>query len=141
MASNRSAYIANMVTMLTGVTGAASAFAGQDWPETQQHESSELPMLWVKTPDQDVEVNPGQYRLDDLVQVRIYRLDWDTKATFANAELWIEKVVEAIEAEPTLGGCVAFSEYNASRAVVRDFPLCIEEVDFKVVHHRSFTDI
>jgi len=99
-------------------------------------------MLWVKTPDQSVVTHPELYRLDDAVLVRIYRLDWDTKATFASAEAWIEKIVEKVETDPTLGGTVVFSEYVSSRAILRDFPLCVEEVAFKMVHHSTgFTNI
>lgn len=141
MASNRSTWISALTSVLSGITGVASAQAGQDWPVLEGHDSAELPMLWIRTPDQSVETIPLQYRLDDNVAVRIYRLDWSTAPAMSTAEAWIEKIVEAVMLSSALDAYVTLREYRASRSVLRDFPICCEEVEFKIVSHRNFGDL
>lgn len=141
MASNRSTWISALTSVLSGITGVASAQAGQDWPALEGHAAAELPLLWIRLPDQSADAIPLQYRLDDRVAVRIYRLDWSTAPAMSTAEAWIEKIVEAVMNSQALYSYVTLREYQGSSAVLRDFPLCCEEVEFKIVSHRNFGDL
>ena len=141
MASVRDSIYAQFITLLAAITGVTATGEGQDWPQLEEYNEAQLPLVWIRhAATGKMDKIPTKYKITERITIRVYFVDLNLIENETTAESWIEKVIEKMESNWNLTGVVDYITLKTYTIRERLFPVSSIEVTYDVDYHTTRTN-